>query len=236
MSLERGTIEYPGLGCIAVTRNSRARRITMRCRDGRIFMTVPECATAADISRALAQCGDKLKAMQEKSTPQIIDKEFSITTERFSLRIRENSTNCTTVTGKDGAYIIECPLSSDYSNGYVQEGLRRCIKGALRHCAKSYLPKRLHELAMKYGFRYSRCSVRDVHSRWGSCSTRGDISLSIYMMMLPGRLVDYVLLHELCHTVEMNHDTAFWELLDKCTAPACAKELRKELKGYNCRI
>jgi predicted metal-dependent hydrolase len=94
------------------------------------------------------------------------------------------------------------------------------------------LPPRLERLAKEKGFEYNRCTVRNVHSRWGSCNAQGNISLSIYLAQLPDDLIDYVLLHELCHTVEMNHSERFWALMDKATAPAKAKDLRKKLKGY----
>jgi len=102
---------------------------------------------------------------------------------------------------------------------------------ALRRNAKSVLPFQLAQLAQLHGFTYSNVKIRKSKSRWGSCSTKGTISLSFYLLLLPEHLIEYVLLHELCHTVQMNHSPAFWALLNKCTQNR-AKELRKELKKY----
>ena len=98
----------------------------------------------------------------------------------------------------------------------------------LRKQAWEYLPYRLKELAQKHGFQYNEVKIRKSKTRWGSCSIRSNINLSIYLMILPKHLIDYVLLHELCHTIEMNHSTAFWKLLDQHTNNQ-AKTLRKEL-------
>ena len=102
----------------------------------------------------------------------------------------------------------------------------------LRKRACEYLPKRLDELAQKHGFQYREVKIRKSKTRWGSCSIHSNINLSIYLMILPEHLINYVLLHELCHTIEMNHSIAFWNLLDKHTNNQ-AKALREELKNYN---
>ena len=102
---------------------------------------------------------------------------------------------------------------------------------ALRRKAQSVLPAQLAQLAALHGFKYSCVKIRKSKSRWGSCSTKKTINLSFYLLLLPEHLIEYVLLHELCHTVQMNHSPAFWALVDKCTQNK-AKELRKELKKY----
>jgi predicted metal-dependent hydrolase len=101
----------------------------------------------------------------------------------------------------------------------------------LRFLAKTSLPGELAQLAGKHGFTYQSVQIRNSKTRWGSCSSKKTISLSLYLMILPPHLKEYVLLHELCHTVHMNHGPAFWALLDQCTNGK-SLELRKELKNY----
>jgi len=100
---------------------------------------------------------------------------------------------------------------------------------ALRQKAQSVLPAQLAKLAGLYGFNYSSVKIRKSRTRWGSCSSKKIINLSFYLLLLPEHLIEYVLLHELCHTVQMNHSPAFWRLLDKCTQNK-AMELRREIR------
>jgi predicted metal-dependent hydrolase len=101
----------------------------------------------------------------------------------------------------------------------------------LRKKAQSFLPEKLAELAHLHGFTYKTVQIRKSKTRWGSCSSKSIINLSFYLMLLPQHLIEYVLLHELCHTIQMNHSPAFWALLDKQTQGK-AKSLRKEIRKY----
>ena len=78
---------------------------------------------------------------------------------------------------------------------------------------------------------YKAVKINNSQGRWGSCSATKSINLSFYLMLLPKHLIDYVLLHELCHTREMNHGDKFWQLLDKLTDNR-SQALRAELKNY----
>ena len=101
----------------------------------------------------------------------------------------------------------------------------------LRRKAQSILPERLKKLADLHSFSYSSVKIRKSRCRWGSCSVKKNINLSFYLMLLPDHLIEYVMLHELCHTVQMNHSPVFWALLNKYTQNR-AIELRNELRNY----
>jgi len=83
----------------------------------------------------------------------------------------------------------------------------------LKRRAQQWLPQRLTALATMHEFSYARVTIRNQRSRWGSCSSRGTISLNAKLMFISPELVDHVLLHELCHTIHPNHGNAFHELL-----------------------
>jgi predicted metal-dependent hydrolase len=97
--------------------------------------------------------------------------------------------------------------------------------------ARLRIGTRLEELAHKYGFTFNRVSFRKQRTRWGSCSQKNNISLNLRLSLLPDHLLDYVLLHELAHTVIKNHGDEFWRMLDKLMGNS--KTLRKELRQYS---
>jgi len=102
----------------------------------------------------------------------------------------------------------------------------------LRSQAKQFLPARVERLAKQFGFSYSKIAVKAIRSRWGSCSSANNLNFSIYLMNLPDDLVDYVILHELCHTVHRNHGPRFWALLDECTGGK-ARQLSARMNAHS---
>lgn len=99
----------------------------------------------------------------------------------------------------------------------------------LRILAKQELPKRVEEIAQYYGFRYGRVTIRASRSKWGCCTAKNNLSLSLFLMTLPQHLIDFIILHELCHTIHHNHSKEFHALLDKYLGGR-EKELNRELK------
>ncbi|RPI07340.1 MAG: M48 family peptidase [Zetaproteobacteria bacterium] len=97
-----------------------------------------------------------------------------------------------------------------------------------------HLPPRLASLSRGCGLPYARTTVRLARSRWGSCSRRGVISLNARLLLLPLALVDYVIVHELCHTREPNHSPAFWRLVERHCPTYTAR--RQELRAAGRRL
>jgi predicted metal-dependent hydrolase len=99
----------------------------------------------------------------------------------------------------------------------------------LKHLAKNYLSERTTKLAGKYNFSVRQIRIRSQKTRWGSCSTSGNISLNYKLMKYRKELIDYVIVHELCHLREMNHSKKFWKHVEKIIPDY--KLLKKELKA-----
>ncbi|MDR2912865.1 MAG: M48 family metallopeptidase [Alistipes sp.] len=107
---------------------------------------------------------------------------------------------------------------------------KRAIE-ALRAEAKIKLPAMTARLAAQHSFRHGAVRVKLTKSRWGSCTARGDINLSLSLAALPDHLAEYIVLHELCHTVHRNHSPRFHALLDRVT-DGRHRALNRELRAY----
>ncbi len=97
-----------------------------------------------------------------------------------------------------------------------------------KEIARKVISQRLNKLNKFYNFKYKRISIRNQKTRWGSCSRRGNLNFNYRLIYLSDKLFDYVLVHELCHLIEMNHSVKFWQLVAK-TVPDY-KQMRLALR------
>jgi len=95
-----------------------------------------------------------------------------------------------------------------------ENAARRTLQRWLSRKARSYLLPHMTRLADETGLRFQRLSIRSQKTRWGSCSSTGTISLNRALMFLEPDLVRYLMIHELCHTRQMNHSSRFWRLVE----------------------
>ena len=102
----------------------------------------------------------------------------------------------------------------------------------LRSKARRYIPQTIERLSLQTGLGYSSLRISSAHTRWGSCSGRNGISISLFVMLLPEHLRELIILHELCHTRHHNHSSAFHALLNTLTN-GNEQKLNKELRTYH---
>ena len=129
--------------------------------------------------------------------------------------------------------LLRLPQTFSTANAEHAQWLQRIVREFLRRVAKQLLVPRLAGFAKEYGYSYRRVFVKDLTSRWGSCSENGNINLNLWLLLLPSQYIDYVLKHELAHLREMNHSPRFWAEVDCMTGgPGTAKALSKAKNEY----
>lgn len=99
----------------------------------------------------------------------------------------------------------------------------------LKKLAKKIITEQCNELANKFYFGFKSISINSAKSRWGSCSETNKLHFTYKLMLCPMEIIQYIIIHELCHTVVKNHSKKFWELVEKCYPEykQCEKWLKK---------
>ncbi|MDR3094215.1 MAG: M48 family metallopeptidase [Bacteroidales bacterium] len=234
-------IHFEQIGDVTFVAGATARniRISVKPFDG-VRVTVPRreaLQTAMDFVKRKADWIRKAqsKIAQQEGAYTVFTPETQFATATRRLRLFPcNTLNFRVQTTKEELQIFY-PESADLLSAPVQETIRTVIIERLRREAKERLPERTAQLAEQHGFRYKGVSVKNMSSRWGSCSACNHINLNVHLMRLPEHLQDYVVLHELVHTVHKNHAQGFWDCLNQHT-DGKAKQLAGGVKLYHASL
>lgn len=206
------TIHDEEFGTITIRRSARARQVRLRVApDGTLRASLPLYAPTFLVKRLLKSSREQIRQLLEQAQPSIDYHDGMQIGKSHTLIIREGQQ--LEATRKGLSIFVTLPAQYKLTDPKVVRVVREALVAALRVEAKSYLPKRLKYLSEKQNLQYERVRFSHASGRWGSCSSTGTISLNIALMKLPFELIDYVLVHELSHTVHMNHSEAFWKLV-----------------------
>lgn len=159
---------------------------------------------------------------------------------------------------RDGRLLVRCPnrTAKEYIENFVRDKARwiekhlpadrnapvshytpEQLKGFAED-AKALLPPRLEHYAQVLGVRYGRVTIRAQHSRWGSCCKHKggvyNLNFNCLLALVPPEVLDYVVVHELCHIREMNHSKAFWALVESVLPDYKAR--KKWLREQGCEL
>ena len=233
-------INIDGIGNVTFRRSQRARYLNISVRPfigARVSVPIGMSYKSAEVIVKERKIWvnkhlDKMREIEKQQTE--FDESSGYSTRKHKLVLKSADRKNISVRLSNEKINIIYPLELRSNSKEVQTAIRKGIERALRNEAKEYLPAKVKELATKFGFEFNELYLKNIKSRWGSCSQKNNINLSIHLMRLEDHLIDYVILHELAHTVEHNHSQKFWNLLDAVTGGA--KKLDKELRKYRIAI
>jgi len=231
-------ITDPELGTIEFVHNERSKHIRVRILHSGLRVTMPVKSTQDEALKFINSIRAKLIQKQKKvekglkKSNIIIDEGSQLQTLTFKVEVKSCDRKNIYFALKNSTLNIEFPHGTDCTSVQTQEFFWNGISYFMRKEAKRLLPDRTKQLSDKFRFYFTGVKIQSSKTRWGSCSREKSINLSLYLMLLPAHLIDYVILHELCHTKEMNHGIHFWKLMDKVTDDK-SKELQAELKQYH---
>jgi len=226
-------IDIEKLGTVSFTMNERSTRVRLSVKsDGEIVVSMPPSAQYSDAIRFAESKADWILKQQAKirKGKTLFAPESCFKTRFHQLAITKGNTDKVYNRVGNGIIQIFIPERVNHEQPKVQEFIKNTLVDVMRWEAKVYLPKRLKELAVQHGFKYENVSIKNASTRWGSCSSVNNINLNLHLMRVPEHLIDYVLLHELVHTVVKNHGEKFWLLLEQCYPNA--RKADKEMNNY----
>nr|WP_245402646.1 SprT family zinc-dependent metalloprotease [Pontibacter sp. E15-1] len=229
-----------GIGKVLFERSDKAKRLSISVRPLKgVRVAVPPHISFEKAEQLIYTKADwirehqsRMEEQEEKVTVYTHDSDFR--TRHHTLRLLTHARYDMRCLVENGYINVFYPAFKDVCEADVQKFIRKSIEEAYRKEAKQYLPQRLAYFAEKFGFTYQNVFIKNAKSRWGSCSFNDNINLNLHLMRLPEDLCDYVILHELAHTVEKNHGPQFWALLD--TVCPDSKNLDKKLKAFRISI
>lgn len=203
-----------------VRRSARARHVWLKVSSGGGLVVVLPCGYGEEkvpgiieryrawIERTAKRVASR-RAAEENGTPGALPGLIALDVlgQPWTVDFRTASGSRVTAREQPGQRLVLC---GDTAN---RDACREALLRWLQRKAKAVLEPRLRELAEEGGFSVARVVVRLQRTRWGSCSRRGSVSLNARLLFVAPELARHVMLHELCHTVRMDHSKEFWELL-----------------------
>jgi predicted metal-dependent hydrolase len=224
------TVHDDEFGDIAIRRSVRSSSVRISVApNGSLKASLPPYAPIFMLKRLVNSSRSELRKMLERHQPAYDITHGALIGKSHRIAIVRAKTSAVK-RYKQQITVLLAP-HADVADPDIAKQIRKEVTNALRLEAKSYLPKRLRYLADQLGYDYDKVRFSHASSRWGSCSSNGTISLNIALMKLPFELIDYVLVHELSHTKQMNHSQKFWSLVER--GDPSYKLHRKLLKSHS---
>ena len=233
-------VDYPQIGKIEVCtrRNCNGIRYVVSEKYVRIY-TVPSLLKNIfpipdDKIKWILENKEKFAKKAEEKFLYNIDTELDTFSFKMKFAVETKLVNQFSAKQQNGILTIFVPPETDFQNAKNQSIIKNILKQFLTKEAKKILPEKVKFFAEKYNFKFSEVKITSARSRWGSCNNKKRIAFSCFLLLLPENLIDMVIIHELCHTEQMNHGTKFYARL-RAILPNL-DELNKAIKVEEKRV
>lgn len=218
-----------------IKRTNRIKSATITVEEGKVCVVVPRQLENERITKLLKDKNRWIKEKialhrdaQPKSSKQFVSGEsFSYLGRNYRLKVHQG--NYLPIKLSHGRFTITLRAGADNPD---------LIQDSLLSWYKQHAELKLKEKAKRYskmmGVKFNSVALKDYKSRWGSCSVEGDITFNWKIIMAPNRIVDYVVVHELCHLIHHDHSPKFWREVERIM-PNYA-ECKDWLKQYGANL
>tara|TARA_A200000113_G_scaffold221499_1_gene233447 strand:- start:158 stop:844 length:687 start_codon:yes stop_codon:yes gene_type:complete len=202
---------------VEIIKTNRKKSVSIQLKDGQVRVRAPRSLSDKRIDdlikkripwikKKLEECVKRPKAIEKKYVDGQI---FSYLGKNYALRIIES--NEAFVKLKNGCFVVATPKSKLGKAEQVQA----LLSDWFRVHAKKYLQERTEKFAEVIGVSPTSVSTKNYKARWGSCSTNGAIDYNWKIIQAPKKVIDYIVVHELCHLLEHNHSPKYWSFVEK---------------------
>ncbi len=225
------TITIEGIGEITIKKSAKAKRVIMKINhENEPVVVIPKYIPYA-LGISFARKNITWIKSHLSAQPSRTIEHSSQIGKSHSLQFVPSKAETIRSRVQNNTITVAYPKSLSVSEPAVQAEAKKAATRAVKKEAEAYLPRLLHNLASLNGYNYTSVSVKNMKSRWGSCSTTGVINLNIWLMQLPDSLIEYVCCHELAHLNNPHHQQKFWNELAEMIPDY--RERRKQLKKHS---
>lgn len=230
--------QLQNIGLVKISKHKNAKKIKISINQrGEIKVSIPYLFsyknTIAFVNQKKDWIEQSLVKVKASKQSQLFELNKEYQSLFFSFTVKKEAVKSWKLIYGNNKYMLVIPAETNFEHTKVQEQVEKIFINCLRKDAKSFLPKRVDELAQQHGFSYNKVFVKNQKTRWGSCSGKKNINLNLNLLRLPRELIDFIILHELCHTREMNHSHKFYCELDKVCPNH--RKLNSLIKSFNVR-
>ncbi|WP_439121771.1 M48 family metallopeptidase [Marivita sp.] len=195
---------------LKLRKNARARRMTLRISrvDGAVTLTIPRGVSERDaLAFAAEKQGWVVGHLSKQASPEQVGPGQTLTVGGRSFDIVAGDAKRLRVVEQQ----ISVPMPIEKGRVHLQAWLKEQARAELTRASDHY--------AARLGRRYTKLTLRDTRSRWGSCSSAGALMYSWRLILAPKAVLEYVAAHEVAHLQEMNHSAAFWNVVNQLYGP-----------------